>query len=324
MSQSRSQMMEYKRRKRARERARMRRRRVLMLKRIRALVLLLVFIGISYWSYGAISSKLSDRKAENTTVSTANTNNKKVATTKKADEKPASVTELKAENEMPKVERPSDVEKPVTKDNSPVMGIALDVIERDGITKVYRSPDTQSEVLLQLKDNDRIEVTEALIGGWFKVNLPEGGEGFVESVRVRLDRIPKHKYDKDSAEYTMILSQDNQKLRIYNNGKEVLESTVSCGVEAEFTPRGVFVIDKGHSGEWDFANAVDEGYQYFTAFYSHGYLMHSITMDKDKKVITEEAAKLGTAASHGCVRLPIPVAKYIYENVPAKSILIIE
>lgn len=327
MSQSRSQMIEYRRRKRERERARMLRRRRARFKRIRALVLLFLIIGLGYKGYGAVSSKISERReasSNNTTVQTAK--NETVNTTKanNPNEPPASVTELKEESEMPKVQRPSDNEKPVTRSEAPVMGVALDVIERDGITKVYRSPDTQSEVLLQLKDNDRIEVTEALIGGWFKVNLPEGGDGFVESVRVKVDRIPKNTYDETAAEYTMIVSQDNQKMKIYHNGEEILESTVSCGVDSEFTPRGIFVIDKGHSGEWDFANAVNEGYQYFTAFYSHGYLMHSITMDKDKKVITEEASKLGTAASHGCIRLPIPVAKYIYDNVPAKSVLIIE
>ena len=46
-------------------------------------------------------------------------------------------------------------------------------------------------------------------------------------------------------------------------------------------------------------------------------------MDKDGQVIQEEAEKLGQPSSHGCVRLSIEDAKWIYDNVPEKTKVVI-
>ncbi|CCU56791.1 ErfK/YbiS/YcfS/YnhG superfamily [Bacillus subtilis E1] len=46
-------------------------------------------------------------------------------------------------------------------------------------------------------------------------------------------------------------------------------------------------------------------------------------MTKDQKVIKTEAEKLGTKASHGCIRLTIPDAKWIYENIPEHTKVVI-
>lgn len=46
-------------------------------------------------------------------------------------------------------------------------------------------------------------------------------------------------------------------------------------------------------------------------------------MTEDKKVIEKEAKHLGTKASHGCIRLTIPDAKWIYENIPEKTKVVI-
>jgi lipoprotein-anchoring transpeptidase ErfK/SrfK len=46
------------------------------------------------------------------------------------------------------------------------------------------------------------------------------------------------------------------------------------------------------------------------------YLFHSIPMDSNKNILSDEAKKLGSPASHGCVRLNIDNAKWIYDNIP--------
>lgn len=46
-------------------------------------------------------------------------------------------------------------------------------------------------------------------------------------------------------------------------------------------------------------------------------------MDKNGNVITSEAIKLGHEASHGCVRLAIPDAKWIYENIKYNTKVVI-
>ena len=65
----------------------------------------------------------------------------------------------------------------------------------------------------------------------------------------------------------------------------------------------------------DQALAVGEGGYYWTQFQGN-YLFHSVPFDKDKKIEAAEAAKLGTPASHGCVRLSIDDAKWIYDHIP--------
>lgn len=56
----------------------------------------------------------------------------------------------------------------------------------------------------------------------------------------------------------------------------------------------------------------------------HGeFLFRSVPMRKDKKVIEKEAKKLGTKASHGCIRLAIPDAKWIYKNIPEYTKVVI-
>lgn len=48
----------------------------------------------------------------------------------------------------------------------------------------------------------------------------------------------------------------------------------------------------------------------------HGtYLFHSVPTDCNGNEIKEEAEKLGTPCSHGCVRMSKEDAKWFYENI---------
>ncbi|MBK1811184.1 L,D-transpeptidase [Clostridium sp. YIM B02505] len=49
------------------------------------------------------------------------------------------------------------------------------------------------------------------------------------------------------------------------------------------------------------------------------YLFHSLPVDSNGHIIEEEAAKLGTPASHGCIRLIPNDAFWFYENIPKGS-----
>jgi lipoprotein-anchoring transpeptidase ErfK/SrfK len=42
-------------------------------------------------------------------------------------------------------------------------------------------------------------------------------------------------------------------------------------------------------------------------------------MDENKEIIEEEAEKLGQPASHGCIRLKVEDAKWVYDNIPEKT-----
>lgn len=102
-------------------------------------------------------------------------------------------------------------------------------------------------------------------------------------------------------------------------GEEVLWTmTASTGVEGKETPLGDFQIQ--NRGEWFFNEKYQQGAKYWVSFKDWGiYLFHSLAMDKDQNVIPEEAEKLGTRASHGCIRLAIDDAKWIYDNIPERA-----
>lgn len=52
--------------------------------------------------------------------------------------------------------------------------------------------------------------------------------------------------------------------------------------------------------------------KYYTQFYGN-YLFHTVLLDNNGNIVD---GTLGTPVSHGCIRLAIEDAKYIYDNVP--------
>lgn len=77
------------------------------------------------------------------------------------------------------------------------------------------------------------------------------------------------------------------------------------------TLTGQFTIKQ--RGTWFFNEKYKEGAEYWTQFYGN-WLFHSLPMDKNHKVTD---TTLGKPASHGCVRLAIENAKWIYNNIPS-------
>jgi lipoprotein-anchoring transpeptidase ErfK/SrfK len=110
------------------------------------------------------------------------------------------------------------------------------------------------------------------------------------------------------------VSITDQKVRIFKNDKLTKEWTVSTGI-SNATPLGRFKIQT--RGEWFFSEKYQQGAMWWVSFKDWGvYLFHSVPMDKSRTIITDEANKLGTPASHGCVRLEVENAKWIYDNIP--------
>lgn len=118
------------------------------------------------------------------------------------------------------------------------------------------------------------------------------------------------------------VSIDKQNVTVYDAKNRVIESFVcSTGLPGEDTPKGTFKTQlKGYSF---FSQSCQEGGYYYTQF-SGNYLFHSVPFDKNRDIIPVEAAKLGTEASHGCVRLSIDNAKWIYDNIPRGTKVVIE
>ncbi|WP_416198867.1 MAG: SH3 domain-containing protein [Sporanaerobacter sp.] len=202
-------------------------------------------------------------------------------------------------------------------------GEALNTLEKDGKIKIYSEKDEESEIIAILDNYEKVELLETLPFGWFKVKTKDGQIGYADARYIRTRAIPPHKYDENSSAWFIKFDESNQTIYIYNEGELVLESLGSSGVWDSFTPKGIFEIEKDRRGEWAYIPRFEQGMKYWVGF-KGSYLFHSVPFTEDGMVIVEEAKKLGEPSSHGCIRLPVAVAKYIYDNVPDGSIVVIE
>ncbi|HEY5562689.1 MAG TPA: L,D-transpeptidase [Clostridiaceae bacterium] len=112
-----------------------------------------------------------------------------------------------------------------------------------------------------------------------------------------------------------------QKTRVFTGkkGDWKLIKNISCstGAPGYDTPTGTFKISA--RGDWFFSDVYNEGAEYWTRFFGD-FLFHSLPMDKSRTVVDPT---LGTPASHGCVRLPIEDAKWIYNNMSSGTKVIV-
>lgn len=122
------------------------------------------------------------------------------------------------------------------------------------------------------------------------------------------------------------VSLKKQRVYIRNNNKVLYTMYASTGANSgdQATPTGTYHIqpERGHF----FYNAKSkEGAFYWVSWQGHGiYLFHTVPADAQGHFITKEADKLGKkASSHGCIRLAVPDAKWLYENIPKGTKVVI-
>lgn len=92
----------------------------------------------------------------------------------------------------------------------------------------------------------------------------------------------------------------------------------STGLEGKETPKGIF--DVTDRGEWFYAEEFEQGGKYWVQFMGD-YLFHSVPYNRDQSVVLDET--LGKPASHGCVRLSVEDAKWLYDNIEDNTKIII-
>lgn len=105
----------------------------------------------------------------------------------------------------------------------------------------------------------------------------------------------------------------SQVVRVYYNDHLIKEMICSGGTEETPTPLGDFVTSQKIEYSW--VERFNIGAFYWIRFYGN-YLFHSVPFDEDRNMIEEEFEKLGTPASHGCIRLALGDAKWLYDNLP--------
>jgi lipoprotein-anchoring transpeptidase ErfK/SrfK len=88
------------------------------------------------------------------------------------------------------------------------------------------------------------------------------------------------------------------------------------------TPTGTFYVQE--RGVWFYSPEYHMGAEYWVSWLNHGeFLFHSVPMNIHHQVLLDNAKRLGYPDSHGCFHLTIPDAKWIYDNIPEGTKVVI-
>jgi lipoprotein-anchoring transpeptidase ErfK/SrfK len=123
----------------------------------------------------------------------------------------------------------------------------------------------------------------------------------------------------DSIDYT--LSEDfrieidltQQRLIVFHMDEVLREMICSGGAPESPTPLGEYSTTQKIEYAW--VERFGVGAYYWIRFFED-YLIHSVPFDENGEMIVEEFEKLGSPASHGCIRLRLEEAKWLYETLP--------
>lgn len=118
----------------------------------------------------------------------------------------------------------------------------------------------------------------------------------------------------------VVLNEKSHKVFILEGDKILKEMPCSGGTEEEPTVMGVFYLQ--NRGEWFYSERFKQGAVYWVRFYKQ-YLFHSVPLDKDFNELEEEKQRIGSAASHGCIRLLKEDSKWFYFNIPDDTLVVI-
>lgn len=155
-------------------------------------------------------------------------------------------------------------------------------------------------------------------GGTYKIN---GKKRTFNSkgIYVKLKGYQKKVWNKGSStNYLVMIHKGSRMITVFKGGKhnwkKVRRHSCSIGAPGTPTPSGTFKIRSKvyHFGE-------NKGYTcwYASGFIGTTYLMHSVVCYRGTMVPSD--GRLGMAISHGCVRMALGNAKWIYNNVPTGS-----
>lgn len=129
--------------------------------------------------------------------------------------------------------------------------------------------------------------------------------------------------------YKIGVSLKEQKVYIYqwtgsDYSKELGSCKCSTGMAGYETPKGTYQSGgRCTSGEWYYFKQYNSYAKYATRIVG-GVLFHSVLYNKNKKGPTNSSVNsLGRAVSHGCVRLPEVNAKWIFDNCPEGTTIVI-
>ncbi|KRL49775.1 L,D-transpeptidase [Lacticaseibacillus manihotivorans] len=120
-----------------------------------------------------------------------------------------------------------------------------------------------------------------------------------------------------------VVSLAKQRVYLKADGKTLYTMYASTGID-NTTPTGHYAI-QAERGTHFFNGREMMGANYYTSWLDHGkYLFHSVPTDAKGNYIEAEADKLGKEpGSHGCVRLSVPDAQWIFTHAKVGMAVIV-
>lgn len=121
------------------------------------------------------------------------------------------------------------------------------------------------------------------------------------------------------------VSEAKQRVYLMDHDKVLYMMYCSTGSGGDrATPTGTYQIQP-ERGDHFFNQASGEGANYWVSWKDHGiYLFHSVPVDAQGHYVESEAQQLGKRAnSHGCIRLSVPDAKWMYQNIKVGTKVVI-
>lgn len=133
--------------------------------------------------------------------------------------------------------------------------------------------------------------------------------------------------DLDQAkDFWIHVSTKKSRVYLMDGDRKMYTMYASTGAGGEqATPKGTWYIEP-ERGDFFYNGQSGEGAKYWISFKDHGvYLFHSVPTDQNGNFIEDEAKDLGKKArSHGCVRLSVADAKWMYENIQTNTKVVID
>ncbi|HCB99792.1 MAG TPA: L,D-transpeptidase [Ruminococcaceae bacterium] len=113
-----------------------------------------------------------------------------------------------------------------------------------------------------------------------------------------------------------------QNVIVYDANNKVVKAFIcSSGSAGKDTPTGTFKVS--NRGESFYNPKYSEGGYNWVRF-NGSYLFHSVPFDKNKQLVPEQVAALGEPSSNGCIHLSMDNSKWIYDNIPRGTTVVVE
>lgn len=127
---------------------------------------------------------------------------------------------------------------------------------------------------------------------------------------------------KPSGSFFVKVDLSEQRVYVFKNGKLARNIICSTGQDWTPTPTGTYLI--GGRGSRFYTGYRNSVVCYNWVRFNYNFLFHSTLHTRSGYEIASEAKKLGSKASHGCIRMPLKDIKWFYNAVPKGTLLVIQ